>query len=86
MPMPKNLANCGVQFLDDGYLVIAYPEAEATAIWSGDIVLSIPVAYYSEEWDWLDGGFIYIGTEGQDAARAEARAWHERTSLTSMVA
>lgn len=72
---PKNLGNCGIEFLDDGYLVIAYPEAEVTATWSGDLVLSVPVAYYSEDWDWLSGGSIYLGAETQDVAKAEARSW-----------
>lgn len=82
MAQPKNLLQCGLVFLKDGYLVIAYPEAEVSATPSGDLVVSIPVVYYSEEWEWLDGGFIYLGAERAEVAHEEAKAWHARTSLT----
>ena len=90
MPMPKGIERCGIKFLGDGYLVIAYPEAEVTATWNRNLVVSIPVAYYSEEWDWLDGGFIYLGTEGTEVAEEEARQWWSGQtsagSLTRLVA
>lgn len=80
---PTNLASCGVKFLGDGYLVIAYPEAEVTQMWSGSLMLTVPVAYYSEEWDWLDGGVIFLGAETHENAVEEASNLLGLTSLTS---
>jgi len=82
MHPPKNLLDCGLVFLDDGYVVIAYPEAEVKPLHNGELLVTLPVTYYSEDWDWLDGGFIYLGAEHADIAHAEAKAWHGRTSLT----
>ena len=79
----KNLKGCELVFLNDGVLVIAYPEAEVRSTRDGGFMLSMPVAYYSEEWDWLDGTTIHVaGGEGIETARGEALAWHRRASLT----
>jgi hypothetical protein len=82
MRPPKNLLDCGLVFLPDGYVVIAYPEAEVRPMENGELLVTLPVTYYSEEWEWLDGGFIHLGAEHADVAHAEAKAWHGRTSLT----
>ena len=75
MARPRRLDECDVTFLNDGYLVTAYPEAEVTPTADGNLLVSIPVAYYDEEWQWLYGGYVHVGTEPQDVVVAEARHW-----------
>jgi hypothetical protein len=75
MARPRRLDECDVTFLNDGYLVTAYPDAEVTPTSDGNLLVSIPVAYYDEEWQWLYGGYVYVGTEPQDGVVAEARQW-----------
>lgn len=79
---PAGIEKSAIKFLGDGYLVIAYPEAEVTQMWSGSLMVSVPVAYYSEEWDWLDGGVIFIGAETHENAVEEAAHLLGLTSLT----
>lgn len=83
MPRPPNINDSGVVFLPDGHLVIAYAEAEVTPMKDGGLLVTVPVAYYSEEWDWLAGGSVHLGAEPQHVAVKEALAWHKgRASLT----
>jgi hypothetical protein len=80
--MPVNLTGCDVVFLNDGYLVIAYPDTEVTTTKRGEVILTIPVAYYDEEWQWLHGGYVYAGAEPQHVVVEEATRW--LASLTSV--
>jgi hypothetical protein len=75
MGRPSNLEGCEVLFLDDGHLVIAYPETEVILAGDGGLLLSIPVAYYDEEWEWLHGANVIAGAEPQDVVVAEAKRW-----------
>ncbi len=73
--MPSNLTGCDVMFLEDGHLVIAYPDADVTTARDGSLLVSIPVAYYDQEWQWLHGGYVYAGAEPQHVVAGEARRW-----------
>ena len=73
--MAPNLTGCDVLFLDDGHLVIAYPEAEVSTTRDGALLVSIPVAYYDESWQWMYGGWVYAGGEPQHVVVAEATLW-----------
>lgn len=76
MATPPRLTGNNIVFVEDGLVVIAYSEAEVTRLGDGGLLVTIPVAYYSEEWDWLAGGSVYAGAEPQDVVAAEALAWH----------
>jgi hypothetical protein len=79
----KNLKGCELVFLNDGVLAIAYNDSSVHRTREGGFLLEMPVTYYSEEWDWLDGSTIYVDSgEGIETARGEALAWHRRASLT----
>lgn len=79
---PAGIGRSSIKALPDGYLVVAYNEAEVTQMWSGQLIVSVPVAYYSEEWDWLDGGVVFIGAEDHESVINEATHALGLTSLT----
>jgi hypothetical protein len=82
MAAPSNLDECGIEFLDDGYLVTAYPDAEVHPTSKGGLLVSIPVAYYDSEWQWLYGGYVYAGSEPQHVVAGEAKRWLEHVRIS----
>jgi len=75
MPQPANLDECGIRFLPDGCVVVSYPDAEVVALGDGTVLVTIPVAYYDEEWQWVRGGSITLGTEPQHVVSEEVDHW-----------
>jgi hypothetical protein len=84
MGRPNNLESCHIRFLPDGYLVTAFGEATVEPLEDGGLLVSVPVAYYDEEWEWLEGGWVHVGAEPQAAVVEEALYWY--ASLTGVPA
>ena len=73
--MQPRFDGCDIVFLPDGHLVIAYPDADVTVSRDGGLLVSVPVAYYDDEWQWLHGGYVYAGGETQHVVVEEAKRW-----------